>query len=83
MITETRAKAAGTTTTSVTEFFSATEARFDQWRQLGAQARAWHAAAAKGRIDDTHFASLQSLFSSVAPAAANFSGIGDGAGRTT
>ena len=34
------------------DFFSAAEARIDQWRQLSAVARAWQAAAARGASDD-------------------------------
>jgi arginine decarboxylase len=53
-------------------FFSAAEARIDQWRQLGAVARAWQSAVARGSSDDAQFAEVVALFGGVAPLEAFF-----------
>ena len=79
MITETTSKGVKTTgaskstatTPSVNEFFSAMEARFDQWRQLGAQARGWQASSARN-AEDGRFADLLNLFGAIAPLEAFF-----------
>ena len=44
------------------DFFSAAEARIDQWRQLSAVARAWQAAATRGASEDALFAEAVALF---------------------
>jgi arginine decarboxylase len=54
------------------DFFSAAEARVDQWRQLGAVARAWQSAVAHGSSDDACFAEVVALFGAVAPLEAFF-----------
>jgi len=54
------------------DFFSAAEARTDQWRQLCAVARAWQAAATQGKPDDALFAEAVSLFGQLAPLEAFF-----------
>ena len=82
MITETTAPATRTAapapaTTALpaptlNEFFSAAEARADQWRQLSAVTRAWQSAAARGRSDDRTFTEVLSLFGEVAPLEAFF-----------
>jgi arginine decarboxylase len=54
-------------TATLTDFFSAAEARADQWRQLSALARAWQSAAARGRSEDSKFIEVLNLFGEVAP----------------
>ena len=58
--------------TALTDFFSAAEARADQWRQLSALARAWQSAAARGRSEDSKFIEVLNLFGDVAPLEAFF-----------
>jgi arginine decarboxylase len=53
------------------EFFSATEARIDHWRQLCATARAWQGAARSGHEDAT-FGEVVTLFGDLAPLEALF-----------
>jgi arginine decarboxylase len=54
------------------DFFSAAEARLDQWRQLAAVARAWQSAVARGSSDDALFADVVALFGTVTPLEAFF-----------
>jgi arginine decarboxylase len=54
------------------DFFSAAEARTDQWRQLCAVTRVWQAAATHGKPDDSLFANAVSLFGQLAPLEAFF-----------
>ena len=54
------------------DFFSAAEARIDQWRQLNAVARAWQSAAANGSPDNGQFVQAVALFGAVAPLEAFF-----------
>jgi arginine decarboxylase len=58
--------------TTLTEFFSAAEARADQWRQLSAVVRAWQSAATRGRREDAKFIDVLNLFGDVAPLEAFF-----------
>jgi arginine decarboxylase len=53
-------------------FFSATEARIDQWRQLCTVVRAWQAALVRDESEDTAFAAVVALFGEVAPLEAFF-----------
>ena len=53
-------------------FFSAAEARVDQWRQFCAVTRAWQAAAARGASEDAPFAEAIALFGTMAPLEAYF-----------
>jgi len=53
-------------------FFSATEARTDQWRQLCAVARVWQAAMARGASEDGLFTDAVSLFGELVPLEAFF-----------
>jgi arginine decarboxylase len=48
-------------------FFSASEARTDRWRQLNAAARAWEAAAAQGKSDKKLHAEAAQLFAEISP----------------
>ena len=75
MITDT--KQATTTTVpapaaTLNEFFSAAEARTDQWRQLYAVTRAWHAAVTQGKPHDSSFMLAVTLFGDIAPLEAFF-----------
>jgi arginine decarboxylase len=74
MITETTAltPSSPAPATTLTDFFSAAEARADQWRQLSALTRAWQAAAVRGRSEDTTFTDVLHLFGDVAPLEAFF-----------
>ena len=54
------------------DFFSASEARQDHWRQLCALTRAWQAAAARGKPEDAAFAEVVARFGDVAPLEAFF-----------
>jgi arginine decarboxylase len=74
MITETTAPTTSSpaSTWTLTDFFSAAEARADQWRQLSALTRAWQSAAARGRSEDTTFTDVLHLFGDVAPLEAFF-----------
>jgi arginine decarboxylase len=73
MITESRVPAAIPSTPGAgTDFFSAAEARTDQWRQLCAVTRVWQAAAARGAAEDGPFNAAVDLFGSVAPFEAFF-----------
>ena len=54
------------------DFFSAAEARVDQWRQFCAVVRAWQAAAAKGASEDAIFAQAIAVFGELAPLEAYF-----------
>jgi arginine decarboxylase len=56
----------------LTNFFSAAEARFDRWRQFCAVARAWQAAAARGKTENALFGDALSLFSELAALEAFF-----------
>ena len=58
--------------TPLVDFFSASEARIDRWRQLSAVVRAWHAAPAQDNSSDRLFAEAVVLFSEVAPLEAFF-----------
>src|SRR5262245_4478505 len=58
--------------TGFADFFSASEARADRWRQLLAVARAWQSSATHGKPDDTLFGDVVSLFGEVAPLEAFF-----------
>ena len=53
-------------------FFSAAEARVDQWRQFCAVARAWQSAATRGTSEDALFAEAIALFGNLAPLEAFF-----------
>jgi arginine decarboxylase len=48
------------------DFFSATEARSDRWRQLNAAARAWDAALARGQSDERLHVTAANLLSAIA-----------------
>ena len=48
-------------------FFSASEARTDQWRQLNAAGRAWEAAVAQGKPDKKLHAEAAKLFEEIGP----------------
>jgi arginine decarboxylase len=56
----------------LTDFFSATEARTDRWRQLCAVARAWQSATARGKVEDERFAEAVELFGELAALEAFF-----------
>jgi arginine decarboxylase len=73
MITETTTLTPGSPAPPVAlaDFFSAAEARTDQWRQLGALSRAWQSAAG-GRNEDGRFLEALSLFGELAPLEAFF-----------
>jgi len=51
----------------LTNFFSASEARTDQWRQLNAAGRAWEAAVAQGKPDKKLHAEAAKLFAEISP----------------
>ena len=51
----------------LTNFFSASEARTDQWRQLNAAGRAWEAAVAQGKPDKKLHAEAAQLFAEIGP----------------
>jgi arginine decarboxylase len=51
----------------LTNFFSASEARTDQWRQLNAAGRAWEAAVAQGKPDKKLHAEAAQLFAEISP----------------
>lgn len=51
----------------LTNFFSASEARTDQWRQLNAAGRAWEAAVAQGKPDKKLHAEAARLFAEIGP----------------
>src|SRR5688500_9368941 len=53
-------------------FFSAAEARVDQWRQFCAAARAWQSASTRGASEDAPFAEAISVFGQLAPLEAYF-----------
>jgi arginine decarboxylase len=53
-------------------FFSAAEARVDQWRQFCAVTRAWQSAATRGTSEDALFAEAIALFGTLAPLEAFF-----------
>ena len=58
--------------TPLAEFFSATEARVDRWRQLSSTVRVWDAAVEQGANADAPFAEAVALFGEVAPLEALF-----------
>jgi len=75
MITETTVPAtpaAPATKRSRPDFFSAAEARVDQWRQFCAVVRSWQAAAARGASEDAPFAQAIAVFGELAPLEAFF-----------
>src|SRR5688572_17043075 len=75
MITEPTASPATTpaaASTPLVDFFSATEARVDRWRQLSAVVRAWEATPSQHSSSDALFAEAVVLFSEVAPLEAFF-----------
>jgi arginine decarboxylase len=51
----------------LSNFFSASEARTDQWRQLNAAGRAWEAAVAQGKPDKKLHAEAAKLFAEIGP----------------
>ena len=51
----------------LTNFFSASEARTDRWRQLNAAGRAWEAAVAQGKPDKKLHAEAAQLFAEIGP----------------
>jgi arginine decarboxylase len=70
-------KAAGSTAvhppeSELTNFFSATEARTDRWRQINAVVRRWRSAGSRGELDDAAFAEAVELFGELAPLEAYF-----------
>ena len=52
---------------SLANFFSASEARTDRWRQLNAAGRAWEAAVAQGKPDNKLHAEAAQLFAEISP----------------
>ena len=69
MSTDTKAVSAASVTavtTDLADFFSATEARTDRWRQLNAVIRAWQSAAGNDTDDTKHYADAVALFGDVA-----------------
>ncbi len=48
-------------------FFSASEARIDRWRQLNATSRAWEASIAKGKPDDKLHVEAAQIFTEIQP----------------
>jgi arginine decarboxylase len=67
-----RPGASPTPATDLSDFFSATEARSDRWRQLSAIVRAWQAARARGANDDALVMEAIALFADVAAIEAFF-----------
>jgi arginine decarboxylase len=53
--------------TPFADFFSATAARTDRWRQLSAVVRGWHASSAQSEENDSLFAEAVMLFGEIAP----------------
>ncbi|MGW8284648.1 MAG: decarboxylase [Candidatus Deferrimicrobiaceae bacterium] len=51
----------------LSDFFSASEARIDRWRQLNAAARAWEAAMSKGKTAEKLHTEVVQLFSELKP----------------
>jgi arginine decarboxylase len=69
MTTDTKAVSAApvaSTTTDLADFFSATEARTDRWRQLNATVRAWQSATGTDPQDTKRYAEAVALFGEVA-----------------
>src|SRR4051812_37335022 len=69
MTTDTKAASAATAaapTTDLADFFSATEARTDRWRQLNAVVRAWQSANRNDTEDTRRYAEAVALFGDVA-----------------
>jgi arginine decarboxylase len=66
MTTDTKTASAAPATTDLADFFSATEARTDRWRQMNAVVRAWQSATGSDTEDTRRYAEAVALFGDVA-----------------